>query len=88
VDERWLRAGDYDAVEAWLRAIPGIGAWSAAFVLIRGLGRMERIAPNEPLLKAAAHAYGEPITPARFQELAARYGETAGYWAFYLRTGA
>ncbi len=88
VDESWLRAGAYDEVEAWLRAIPGIGAWSAAFILIRGLGRVERVAPNEPLLNAAASAYGEPITPARFDELAARYGATSGYWAFYLRAAA
>jgi DNA-3-methyladenine glycosylase II len=88
VDEQWLRTGGYDEVEAWLRAIPGVGAWSAGFILIRGLGRVERITPNEPLLEAAARAYGEPITPARFKELAARYADTAGYWAFYLRTGA
>jgi DNA-3-methyladenine glycosylase II len=88
VDERWLRSGDYDEVEAWLRAIPGIGAWSAGFILIRGLGRIERVTANEPLLEAAARAYGEPITPARFDELTARYGDTAGYWAFYLRSGA
>jgi len=88
VDEQWLRTGDYDEVEAWLRAIPGVGAWSAGFILIRGLGRVERVTPNEPLLEAAARAYGEPITPARFKELATRYGDTAGNWAFYLRTGA
>jgi DNA-3-methyladenine glycosylase II len=87
VDERWLRSGDYDEVEAWLRAIPGIGAWSAGFILIRGLGRIERVTANEPLLEAA-RAYGEPITPTRVDELTARYGDTAGYWAFYLRAGA
>jgi DNA-3-methyladenine glycosylase II len=87
VDEQWLRTGDYDEVEAWLRAIPGVGAWSAGFILIRGLGRVERVTPNEPLLEAAARAYGEPITPACFKELATRYGDTAGYWAFYLHTG-
>jgi DNA-3-methyladenine glycosylase II len=88
IDEQWLRTGDYDEVEAWLRAIPGVGAWSAGFILIRGLGRVERVSPNEPLLKATAKAYGDSITPARFKELSAHYGATAGYWAFYLRTGA
>src|SRR5262249_19103334 len=77
VDEQWLRSGDYDEVEAWLRAIPGIGAWSGGFILIRGLGRVERVSSNEPLLKAAARAYGEPITPARFKDLTAHYGSTA-----------
>jgi DNA-3-methyladenine glycosylase II len=88
VDEQWLRTGDFDEVEAWLRAIPGVGAWSAGFILIRGLGRVERVSSNEPLLRAAAKAYGESIPPTRFKELSAYYGATAGYWAFYLRTGA
>ncbi|HEY7021032.1 MAG TPA: hypothetical protein VH349_07945 [Ktedonobacterales bacterium] len=88
IDERWLRSGDYDEVEAWLLAISGIGAWSAGFILIRGLGRVERVTANEPLLEAAARAYGESITPTHFDELTARYGDTSGYWAFYLRAGA
>lgn len=32
VDEAWLREGPYDDVRSWLRAIDGIGDWSAAFV--------------------------------------------------------
>ncbi|HLY26580.1 MAG TPA: hypothetical protein VKQ72_09590, partial [Aggregatilineales bacterium] len=29
VDEQFLRSGDYDAVESWLRSIKGVGEWSA-----------------------------------------------------------
>ena len=35
-DEPWLRSAPYDQAAAWLRAIDGIGPWSAAFVLLRG----------------------------------------------------
>ncbi|MDQ2997888.1 MAG: DNA-3-methyladenine glycosylase 2 family protein [Chloroflexota bacterium] len=38
-DEAWLRAAPYAEVEAWLRAIKGLGAWSTTFVLLRVLGR-------------------------------------------------
>lgn len=88
VDEMWLRAGPYDAVEAWLRAIPGIGPWSAAFVLIRGLGRVERIAPEDALLRAASAVYRAPMTPDGLRERAAQYGPWQGYWAHYLRVAA
>ena len=67
VDEEFLRFGELRLVEQWLRAIPGIGAWSAAFVLVRGLGRMD-VSPEagrEPL-RAVEHVYGdqaEPVSP-------------------------
>ena len=61
VDEGWLRSGPVAHVEAWLRSIPGIGTWSASFVLIRGLGRWEHIPHVErKLLAAAAAVYGLP----------------------------
>jgi DNA-3-methyladenine glycosylase II len=85
VDESYLRTGPYDQVERFLLGLPGIGPWSASFVLIRGLGRMERL-PLEPAsLKAAERLYQEPVSEHRFAELAAPYGEQRGYWAHYLR---
>lgn len=90
VDEAWLRAGPYDAVADWLRAIPGIGPWSAAFVLIRGLGRVERLSFAEPaLLAAAGRVYGPAAAdPAALAAIAADYAPWQGYWAHYLRVGA
>ncbi len=89
VDEGWLRTAPYDDVRAWLRAIPGIGEWSATFVLIRGLGRMEQISNEEAVLRAAARVYGPAAgTPDGVREHAARYGAHPGYWALYLRTYA
>ena len=87
VDEEWLRHGPYAEVEAWLRAIPGIGPWSAAFVLIRGLGRMDAISLAERrLIEAVGRVYGAAQTSdAAVLKLAARYGPWQGYWAHYLR---
>ena len=89
VDEIWLRAAPYDDVRAWLLRIPGIGEWSATFVLTRALGRMERHAGEDALLRAAAKVYGPAAsTPEGFQEVARRYGQYQGYWAHYLRAFA
>lgn len=92
VDEAFLRTAGYDEVEAWLRRIPGIGAWSAAFVLLRGLGRTERVvvANEARLLEAVSGVYGQgrPLTPAAASRIAARYGPWQGYWAHYLRAAS
>jgi DNA-3-methyladenine glycosylase II len=86
VDEQWLRAGPYDEVYAWLRAIPGIGEWSATFILIRGLGRMERLSTEPATLRAAERVYGpRAATWDGVMEIAARYGPYQGYWGHYLR---
>ncbi len=89
VDELWLRTAPYDDVRAWLLRIPGIGDWSATFVLTRALGRMERHAGEDALLHAAAKVYGSAAsTPEGFQQVARRYGQYQGYWAHYLRAFA
>lgn len=86
VDETWLRTAPYAEVEAWLRGLKGIGPWSAAFVLLRGLGRMERVPAGEAhLTEAANRVYGRTLTPAELQALADGYGAQQGYWAYYLR---
>ncbi len=85
VDEMWLREADYDAVEGWLRKIKGIGAWSSSFVLLRGLGHMERIPKDDQRLSQAVQKFygGGDI-----QQLAVTYGKWQGYWAYYLRVAA
>ena len=85
-DEAWLRAGDYDQVRSWLLAIDGIGPWSADFVLIRGLGRMEQAPVAEKsLLAAARHVYGPTTTESDLESHARKYGPWRGYWVHYLR---
>ncbi len=87
-NEAWLRAGPLDEVVATLRGTRGIGEWSAAFILVRGLGRMD-YAPTADgeLQRAAGRIYnaGQPLTAAAMRGLLDHYGETRGYWAFYCR---
>jgi len=91
VDEQWLRTAPYDQVESWLRAINGIGEWSASFVLLRGLGRRERIPLAEKrLIETVSRHYGRgrALNEQEVAEIAARYGPWQGYWAHYLRASA
>ena len=88
VDEAFLREGSYDEVSRWLRAIPGVGPWSAAFIMIRSLGRMERLPYGDhALMRMAGDVYGggQPLPAEEVQRLADHYGDLQGYWAHYLR---
>ncbi|MEP7292890.1 MAG: DNA-3-methyladenine glycosylase 2 family protein [Chloroflexota bacterium] len=86
VDEHWLRTAPSDDVEAWLLNIKGIGAWSARFVMIRGLGRMDRMSVGEQrVIDVARERYGRDLSEQQIAEIAARYGAQQGYWAYYLR---
>jgi DNA-3-methyladenine glycosylase II len=89
-DERFLRTAKYDQVENWLSKINGIGEWSSKLIMLRGLGRMEKLAIESRLLKAASTVYGhgKPIAQSRFEQLAERYGAWKGYWAYYLRAAS
>lgn len=85
-DGRFLRHGPFEEVEAWLRALPKIGAWSSAFILFRGLGRMPRLALAEgPIYDCARDVYGAKLSDRDVVRIADGYGEHCGYWALYLR---
>ena len=91
VDEHFLRTGDYDEVEAWLRSIRGFGAWSASFVMVRGLGHMEKLTSNEKVTLAAVsrlYGQGKDLTRAEIERISERYGPYKGYWGHYLRVGS
>ena len=87
MDEHWLRDAPFAEVEAWLKTIRGIGEWSATFILLRGLGRMEQIPAQEKRIQdVVAKRYG--LVSAAMDDvkrLAAPYGDLGGYWAHYLR---
>jgi DNA-3-methyladenine glycosylase II len=89
VDEKWLRSGPFEEVSDWLMDIKGIGDWSAHFVMIRGLGRMEELTNIEPQLALdVAKIYAgkdEPMTSEEVCKIAEKYGKWKGYWAYYLR---
>jgi DNA-3-methyladenine glycosylase II len=88
IDERWLRLAPYDEVQRWMLDIHGIGPWGASFVMLRGVGRMERLPRGErKLLATIGQAYGRggPVTERDAERLGERYGSHRGYWAHYLR---
>ncbi len=89
VDEQWLRAAPYDGVHDWLTGIKGIGDWSANFIMIRGLGRMEELSNIEPQLALdVARIYAgkdEQMNNEQLCQIAEKYGKWKGYWAYYLR---
>lgn len=83
--ETRLREAPYAEASAALQAIAGIGPFSAAFILLRGLGRMDEVPVEMPSFQSAAkRVYGASFDPARVR---ARYGTNIGYWAHYLKVG-
>jgi DNA-3-methyladenine glycosylase II len=91
VDEEFLKAAPDEEVEMWLRNIKGIGEWSATFIMVRGLGRMEHVPLTETkLIEAASKVYGhgEELSHRDLKRLADKYGQWQGYWAHYIRVAS
>jgi DNA-3-methyladenine glycosylase II len=90
-DEEFLKTASDEEVEAWLRNIKGIGDWSATFIMVRGLGRMERVPLTEARLFEAAskvYGHGEELNRDDLKRLADKYGLWQGYWAHYIRVAS
>lgn len=88
VSEDFLRHAPVDEVKDWLLNIKGVGEWSAHLELIRGLGRMEDISPNDRMLMACAKKiYGKQLTDETINKITKDYGDFKGYWSYYLRVG-
>jgi len=83
IGEATLREAPYAEARDALLEVPGIGPFSAAAILLRGLGRMDEL-PFGTFDDTARELYGD-----RFDEQAIRrrYGNHVGYWSFYLKTG-
>jgi DNA-3-methyladenine glycosylase II len=84
IGEPFLRNAPYAAARDALLAVPGIGPFSAAAILLRGLGRMDELPPMRNLEADARALYGRAYDP---DAIARRYGRQIGYWSFYLKTG-
>lgn len=92
VSDEFLRQAAYADVKQWLLNIKGIGEWSAIFVLVRGLGRMEQALTDDPnsrfnqtMLKTAQRIY-DPMSFEDLQAKANYYGPWQGYWAHLLKS--
>lgn len=92
VDPAWLETAPSEFVEKWLLGIKGLGAWSAMFVLVRGLGRTDKGLLTdregrftEEMLNAARKVYGPETSLDDLYRLATHYGDVQGYWGYYMR---
>ncbi|GAB2570387.1 hypothetical protein GCM10027269_27180 [Kribbella endophytica] len=85
LSEQELRDAPYDEAKEQLLSLPGIGPWSAMFVMIRGLGRTDELPTEKEFLRAAARVYGRALDEEALIQLSERYGPWRGYWAHYLR---
>lgn len=96
VDDSFLYHAPTKELRTWLLNIKGIGDWSADFILLRGLGRMEGMRMSEysirgdPFGKAIAKVYndGKPLSNPERERLGTHYQDWQGYWAYYLRVNA
>ena len=83
-----LRAMPADDALAMLRELPGIGAFSAGLILIRGAGAPDVFTTSEPrLLGAVRTAYGLPpdAPDASYRALAEQWRPLRSWVSFWLR---
>jgi DNA-3-methyladenine glycosylase II len=84
IGENFLCEAPYEAARDALLAIRGIGPFSAAAILLRGLGRMDDLPSMQIVEDEARVLYGTAFDEAAIRR---RYGRHIGYWSFYLKTG-
>jgi len=80
-------ASDPDSFVRELCKIRGIGRWTAEFVLLRGLHRLDTIPADDLGIRRAIGRFycpGEEVSSARAREIAGRWGEWKGLAAYYL----
>ncbi|MEP6864490.1 MAG: hypothetical protein ABJE66_27960 [Deltaproteobacteria bacterium] len=85
IGEDFLVGAPYAAARDALLAIPGIGPFSAAAILLRGLGRVDEVPSLEMFEEPGRERYGRAWNPAWITR---HYGRSIGTWAFYLKTAA
>jgi DNA-3-methyladenine glycosylase II len=85
IGERFLREAPYAEAREALLEVPGVGPFSAAAILLRGLGRMDDLPALPGLDEDLREVYGPRYDEAAIRR---RYGDRIGYWAFYLKAGA
>ncbi len=70
---------DWAAAEARLRAIPGIGPWTAAAIRLRGLGDPDVFLAADLGVRRALRRLGAPDTPTAAAALAERWRPWRSY---------
>jgi AraC family transcriptional regulator of adaptative response / DNA-3-methyladenine glycosylase II len=70
---------DRAETEAALRAIPGVGAWTASYVAMRALGDPDVFLPTDLAVRRAAGRLGLPTDPAALDDYAQRWRPWRSY---------
>ena len=76
-----------DEVYSTLTQIRGIGPWTAEYVLVRGLGRPDRVPAEDIGIRDVVGKYlagGERVEASRVQELLKPFAPFRGLTAYYL----
>lgn len=84
LNESELEALPTPAARERLIALPGIGPWSAAIVLLRGLGRLDVFPPNDSGAQRGLRSLLQLPLGAPTESLIERFGERRGYLYFCL----
>ena len=84
IGEATLREAPYAQARDALLAIRGVGPFSAAAIMLRGLGRMDELPWLPQFASVARTLYGRPVEHRAIEK---RYGRLIGYWSFYVMTG-
>jgi AraC family transcriptional regulator of adaptative response / DNA-3-methyladenine glycosylase II len=80
------RGGDSAAAREALLALPGIGPWTADYVVMRVLGDHDVFLPTDLGVRRALERAGLPADPRSAAELAARWAPYRSYALQYLWT--
>jgi AraC family transcriptional regulator, regulatory protein of adaptative response / DNA-3-methyladenine glycosylase II len=75
---------DAEATRALLRAIPGIGPWTADYIAVRGLGHPDVMLSGDLGVRHAVAGLGMASTPAAVDELAHRWRPWRSYATLHL----
>ena len=83
LDEEALAALDSSEAMRLLRALPGIGPWSAALVLLRGLGRLDVFPPGDVGARRGLTELLQIDSPARLDAIVEQLGDRRGGLYFF-----
>ncbi|MFG6487677.1 DNA-3-methyladenine glycosylase 2 family protein [Roseateles sp. BYS78W] len=78
------REGTPEAAAEALTQIPGIGPWTAGYMLMRGWSWPDAFPPGDVVLRKALSAGGAPVSPKAYLEAAERYRPYRSYAVLHL----
>ena len=78
------REGGAEAAAAELTQVPGIGPWTAGYMLMRGWSWPDAFPPGDVVLRKALSGDGPPVSPKAYLDAAERYRPFRSYAVLHL----